>query len=138
MLFRSLMETFIQAGGRHKDAGLDFDELGVGEVVDLLDRANMEAVIADFGNRNQQEDPVIHFYEVFLDSYDRELKVQKGVFYTPYPVVKHIVQSLHEQLQIQFGLEDGLADTSTWGDMVKRWPNLMPSLDESEIGRAPV
>lgn len=51
-------------------AGLDFDELGVSEVVDLLDAAKMEAVVRDFGDRNPQEDPVIHFYEHFLAAYD--------------------------------------------------------------------
>jgi len=33
----------------------------VSEVVQLLDDANMEAVVLDFGDKNPQEDPVIHF-----------------------------------------------------------------------------
>ena len=66
---RELMETFLKVGGRRGKAGgpgIDFDELGVSEVVELLDDANMEAVVRDFGDRNPQEDPVIHFYELFL------------------------------------------------------------------------
>ena len=39
--------------------GIDFDELGVAEVVELLDNANMEAVVRDFGDRNPREDPVL-------------------------------------------------------------------------------
>lgn len=120
---KELLETFLHVGGRRGKAGgkgLDFDELGVNEVVELLDDANMEAVVRDFGDRNPQEDPVIHFYEHFLAAYNKKLKVQRGVFYTPKPVVSYIVRSVHELLQTEFGLEDGLASTVTWGEMLAR------------------
>lgn len=124
---KELMETFIKVGGRRGTAGgpgIDFDELGVSEVVELLDQANMEAVVRDFGDRNPQEDPVIHFYEHFLAAYDKKQKVSRGVFYTPRPVVSYIVRSVDELLRTEFGLEDGLADTATWGEMVKRHKDL--------------
>jgi hypothetical protein len=120
---RELMETFLKVGGRRGKAGgpgIDFDELGVSEVVELLDDANMEAVVRDFGDRNPQEDPVIHFYELFLKEYDAKKRMQRGVFYTPRPVVSYIVRSVDELLRTEFGLEDGLADTSTWAEMTKR------------------
>ena len=124
---RDLMETFLQVGGRRGKAGgpgIDFDELGVSEVVDLLDDANMEAVVLDFGDRNPQEDPVIHFYELFLKEYDAKKRMQRGVFYTPRPVVSYIVRSVDELLRTEFGLADGLADTTTWGEMAKRHKDL--------------
>jgi predicted helicase len=124
---KELMETFLHAGGRRGKAGgqgIDFDELGVSEVVALLDTANMEAVIRDFGDRNPQEDPVIHFYEHFLAAYDKKQKVSRGVFYTPRPIVSYIVRSVDELLRTEFGLEDGLADTATWADMTRRVENL--------------
>ncbi len=117
---RELMETFLKVGGRRGKAGgpgIDFDELGVSEVVELLDDANMEAVVRDFGDRNPQEDPVIHFYELFLKEYDAKKRMQRGVFYTPRPVVSYIVRSVDELLRTEFGLADGLADTTTWGEM---------------------
>jgi len=120
---RELMETFLKVGGRRGKAGepgIDFDELGVSEVVELLDDANMEAVVRDFGDRNPQEDPVIHFYELFLKEYDAKKRMQRGVFYTPRPVVSYIVRSVDELLRTEFGLADGLADTTTWGEMVQR------------------
>ena len=119
---KELMETFLGVGGRRGQAGgpgIDFDELGVSEVVELLDQANMEAVVRDFGDRNPQEDPVIHFYEHFLAAYDKEQKVSRGVFYTPRPVVSYIVRSVDELLHTEFGLTDGLADTTTWGEMAR-------------------
>jgi len=124
---RELMETFLKVGGRRGKAGgpgIDFDELGVSEVQDLLERANMNAVLADFGDRNQQEDPVMHFFEGFLQAYDAKIKKGRGVFYTPHPVVSYIVRSVHELLQTEFGLVDGLADTTTWGEMCKSHKNL--------------
>ena len=124
---RELMETFLRVGGRRSGAGgpgIDFDELGVSEVVELLDRAKMEAVVRDFGDRNPQEDPVIHFYEHFLAAYDKKQKVSRGVFYTPSPVVSYIVRSVDELLRTELGLQDGLADTTTWGEMAKRHEDL--------------
>ena len=124
---RELMEAFLKVGGRRGKAGgpgIDFDELGVSEVVELLDQANMEAVVRDFGDRNPQEDPVIHFYEHFLAAYDKTQKVSRGVFYTPRPVVSYIVRSVDDLLRTEFGLEDGFADVSTWGEMTKRHTTL--------------
>ncbi len=120
---RELMETFLHVGGRRGKAGgpgIDFDELGVSDVLDLLDQANMEAVVRDFGDRNPQEDPVLHFYEHFLAAYDKRQKVSRGVFYTPRPVVSYIVRSVDELLRTEFGLEDGLADVTTWGEMAEQ------------------
>ena len=124
---KELLETFLHVGGRRGKSGgpgIDFDELGVSEVVELLDEANMDAVVRDFGDRNPQEDPVIHFYEHFLAAYDKKQKVSRGVFYTPRPVVSYIVRSVDELLRTEFDLEDGLADTTTWGEMAKRHKDL--------------
>ena len=123
---RDLLASFLKAGGRRGAGGLDldFDELGVSEVVELLNDAIMEDVVRDFGDRNPQEDPVIHFYEHFLADYDKKKKVERGVFYTPRPVVSFIVRSVDELLRTEFGLSDGLADTTTWGAMAERHEDL--------------
>lgn len=129
---KEMLQSFLKAGGRKNK--LDFDELGIQEVVDLLNdpHTHLDAVLRDFGNKRRGEDPVIHFYEHFLSAYNKKLKVQRGVFYTPQPVVSYIVRSVHELLQTEFGLEDGLADTTTWGEMLKKHPDmkLPPLTDE--------
>ena len=121
---RDVLVELLQRGGRK--GGLDFDELGMHDVVEFLnsEQTDLPAILRDFGNKTRSEDPVIHFYEHFLAKYDKDLKVQRGVFYTPQPVVSYIVRSAHELLQAEFGLVDGLADTATWGDMLKRRPGL--------------
>lgn len=112
-----LLGQFLALGGRKR--GMNFDELGINDVVELLrdPKTDLVAVRNDFGNAVQRDDPVIHFYEHFVAAYDKKLKVQRGVFYTPRPVVSYIVRSVHELLQTEFGLEHGLADTTTWGEM---------------------
>lgn len=121
---KEMLQTFLQAGGRK--GGINFDELGIQDVVELLrgQETDLPAVLRDFGNKTQGEDPVIHFYEHFLAAYDKKLKIQRGVFYTPKPVVSYIVRSVHELLQTEFGLVDGLADTTTWREMAQRHPDL--------------
>lgn len=97
----------------------------VDDIADLLDRIN---VIFVFGagdkESDQATDTVIHFYEPFLAAYDNELRNKRGVFFTPRPAVSYIVRSVHEFLQTEFGLKDGLASTDTWGDVQKRMPDL--------------
>jgi hypothetical protein len=121
---KEMLQTFLQAGGRQ--GGINFDELGIQDVVELLrgEETDLPAILRDFGNKTQGEDPVIHFYEHFLASYDKQIKVRRGVFNTPQPVVSYIVRSVHELLQTEFGIEDGLASTVTWGEMAGRLPGL--------------
>jgi len=128
---KEILQEFLLAGGRK--GKLDFDELGVQDVAELLrgDDTDLPAVIRDFGNQTRGEDPVIHFYEHFLAAYDKAQKKQRGVFYTPQPVVSYIVRSVHELLQTEFGLPDGLADTTTWGEMLKKHPGMkLPMLTD--------
>lgn len=95
-------------------AALD-DEPFAGFVEDLiktLDHADMGRVMEDFGKRNRRRDPVVHFYETFLQAYDPKLRELRGVYYTPEPVVNYIVQSIDRLLKDKFGIKAGLADHS--------------------------
>jgi hypothetical protein len=136
---KEMLQTFLHAGGRK--GGIDFDELGVQDVVDLLrgDETDLPAILRDFGNKKPGEDPVIHFYEHFLNAYNKALKIQRGVFYTPQPVVSYIVRSVHKLLQTDFGLEHGLADTTTWGEMIKKHPELkLPTTFDDKNKEQPI
>lgn len=115
-----LLSSFLTAVGRDGSARLDFDVLGIGDLVELLNTANIDAVLADFDKTG--DDPVIHFYEGFLAAYDKAMKAQRGVFYTPKPLVGFIVRSVDEVLRTEFGLANGLADTTSWGEFVVSHP----------------
>lgn len=82
------------------------------DLVSLLNRANFDEILADFGKRTRTEDPVVHFYETFLATYDPKLRESRGVYYTPEPVVQFIVRSVDEILKTRFNKPWGLADES--------------------------
>lgn len=96
-------------------AGADLDDRiswAVDDLADLLEKADMSAVLADFGKATRQEDPVVHFYETFLRAYDPKMREARGVYYTPEPVVDYIVRSVDAILKKDFSLPAGLADNS--------------------------
>ncbi len=95
--------------------GVDLDERLVWVVehlVTVLNHADIGAILVDFGKRTRQEDPVVHFYETFLQHYDPSMREMRGVYYTPEPVVSYIVRSVDLLLKQQFKLRSGLADSS--------------------------
>ena len=83
----------------------------VGDIVDVLAHTDINAVLADFGKRTRQDDPVVHFYETFLAAYDPKLRESRGVYYTPQPAVSYIVRSIDLLLK-RFRLTGGLADAT--------------------------
>ena len=105
---------------------MNFDELGLNDLLSILNEKNIDSIVEQFGRQTGggTEDPIIHFYESFLSEYDKKEKVQKGVFYTPKPVVSFIVRSVHEMIINEYGLEDGLADISTWAETVIKNPGM--------------
>lgn len=84
----------------------------VDDLAYLLNRADIDSILENFGKRTRQEDPVVHFYETFLAHYDQKMREARGVYYTPEPVVSYIVRSVDHILKTDFGLPDGLADSS--------------------------
>jgi len=96
-------------------AGYDLDERIdwiVDALADLFRATDVAALLRDFGKSTQQTDPIIHFYETFLAEFDPKLRKSRGVWYTPEPVVNFIVRAVDDILKTEFGLKDGLADTS--------------------------
>jgi predicted helicase len=96
-------------------AGFDLDERIVWIVdalADIFRATDVAALLNNFGKSTQQNDPIIHFYETFLSEYDPKLRKARGVWYTPEPVVKFIVRAVDDILKTEFGLSEGLADTS--------------------------
>ena len=96
-------------------AGYDIDErikTTVDNLAEVFRATNVEALLKNLGNSTYNNDPIIHFYETFLAEYDPKLRKSRGVWYTPEPVVKFIVRVVDDLLKSEFGLKDGLADTS--------------------------
>ncbi len=97
-------------------AGYDLDDRIawlVDDLAQVLAQADMEAVLKNFGKRSAREDPVVHFYETFLEQYDDKIREIRGVYYTPEPVVSYIVHSIDHLLKTRFDKPLGLADEKT-------------------------
>lgn len=103
-------------------AGYDLDDRIkwlVDDLADIFRATDIRELLKDFGKATQQTDPIIHFYEDFLAEYDPKLRKSRGVWYTPEPVVKFIVRAVDDILKQEFGLAEGLADTSKIKTKVK-------------------
>ena len=96
-------------------AGVNIDERikpTVDNLVEVFRATDVAVMLKDFGKTTQTQDPIIHFYETFLAEYNPKLRKQRGVWYTPEPVVQFIVRAVDDILKSEFDLADGIADTS--------------------------
>lgn len=73
---------------------------------------SLHGLLKDFGNSTARNDLSLHFYETFLAAYTPAKRKARGAWYTPEPVVNFIVRAVDYVLKAEFGLPDGLADTS--------------------------
>lgn len=96
-------------------AGPDLDERIkwiIDDLANVFQAANVKKIMEGFGKLTGRNDPFLHFYETFLSAYNPAKRKARGVWYTPEPVVNFIVRAVDNVLQTEFGLADGLADTS--------------------------
>lgn len=84
----------------------------VDELAEVFQATDLQILFENFGSFTQRNDPFIHFYETFLAKYNPAKRKARGVWYTPEPVVNFIVRAVDDVLKEEFGLADGLADTS--------------------------
>jgi hypothetical protein len=84
----------------------------VDDLVQVMRASDPHSLFRDFGKFTARNDPFVHFYEDFLAAYNPKKRKSRGVWYTPEPVVDFIVRAVDDVLKTEFGLTDGLADTS--------------------------
>ena len=102
-------------------AGSSFDnriEYIVNELCEEFNHADVKEIIHKYyktdllGKVHESKDPIIHFYEDFLQEYDSTERKKMGVFYTPLAVVRFIIRAVDDILKKEFDLPQGLADNS--------------------------
>lgn len=81
----------------------------IDDIADILFNTDIQKILHRFYTEGKGRDPIVHFYETFLSEYDPKLREKRGVYYTPEPVVRYIVRSIHSLLKSHFALSDGLA-----------------------------
>ncbi|MBR4022533.1 MAG: DNA methyltransferase [Ruminococcus sp.] len=116
---KTLIKSCFEKDGGNK---IFFDELELAEIIKLLDNTNISNILEHFNRHTGggREDTVIYFYEDFLSEYEHDTKKRRGVYYTPWPVVKFMVRAVDDILKTEFGFKDGLADTATKVVNIKR------------------
>ncbi len=91
------------------------------EIIAIINHIDIAAIIHDLNKLSQKDllgeyiykDPYLHLYEDFLKEYDESLREVRGVYYTPAPVVKFIIDSIDLTLQKDFnkqGLQSAITD----------------------------
>jgi hypothetical protein len=101
-------------------SALDLEGIGLEQLVADLRESNVEAILDQFGASARGGDPVIHFYEEFLERYDRKMRADAGAFYTPQPVVEFMTRTVDVILRERLHLAAGLADGATWAEVANR------------------
>ena len=69
-------------------AGFNLDSRtawAVDDLADMLAKADLGAILTDFGKATRHEDPVVHFYETFLAAYDPVCARRVGCTTRPSP-----------------------------------------------------
>ncbi|MGL5982729.1 MAG: type ISP restriction/modification enzyme [Cetobacterium sp.] len=84
----------------------------VDALAEIFRATDIKELLKDFGKTTEMNDPIIHFYEIFLIEYDPKLRKSRGVWYTPPSIVNFIIRSVDELLRKDFNLELGIADYS--------------------------
>ncbi|MDY0152133.1 MAG: N-6 DNA methylase, partial [Candidatus Cloacimonas sp.] len=87
-------------------------EVLIDDIAEILCVTDIKKILHVYYKEGKGSDPIIHFYETFLSEYDPNLREKRGVYYTPEPVVRYIVKSIHNILKSHFNLKDGLADSA--------------------------
>ena len=79
--------------------------IGFGVMLDTVNSFAPEILAAEPGKR----DPILYFYEYFLETFDPAARERFGVYYTPVEVVQYMVSALDRALRVRLRTQ-GLRD----------------------------
>jgi len=81
----------------------------IDDIAGVLAVTDVKLILEQYYKSGKGSDPIIHFYETFLEKYDPRTREKRGVYYTPEPVVDFMVRSVNIILKEKFGISAGLA-----------------------------
>ncbi len=81
----------------------------IDDIAQVLRVADITRILRQYDRQGRGNDPIMHFYETFLAEYSPEVRERRGVYYTPQPVVRYIIDAVHRVLQTRFDRPEGLA-----------------------------
>jgi len=74
----------------------------IDDLIKIFLHCNVKEILENHGKSTQRTDPIMHFYETFLDEYNPKLRKARGVYYTPDAVVSFIVRGIDYLLKNEF------------------------------------
>lgn len=84
----------------------------IDDISEVLAITDVKNLLGQYFREGKGADPIVYFYETFLDNYDRKTRKKRGVYYTPEPVVSYIIRSLNKILKDCFNRQYGFASES--------------------------
>ena len=88
------------------------ETIGINEFLKYLNRYDLKTLITEFFKDRKIANPLIHLYGLFLSKYDPRKQIERGVYYTPDPIVSFIIKSVDLLLKKYLKLKSGLNDPS--------------------------
>lgn len=82
----------------------------IDDISEILEATDIKIILRQYQQEKKGDDPIIHFYETFLETYDDRLRKTRGVYYTPEPVVSYIVRAVNDILKTHFNKPLGFCD----------------------------
>lgn len=106
-LLKALLIEYFSSSAETK-----YDEFDVSSIIATLNSTDIGSILADFNRQTGlgKEDPIVYFYEKFLDYYEKEEKKRRGVYYTPMPTVNFMVRAVSHLLKNRFAVSQGYLD----------------------------
>lgn len=88
--------------------------LGLIEVLDWTADTLNRIEKGIFFNKFEESEAVLYFYEPFLEAFDKELRKNLGVWYTPKEIVQYMVEKVDRTLRRELHIKRGLADENVY------------------------
>ena len=84
----------------------------ISRVVEMMANTDIITILDKFAKKQTTASAIVEFYETFLDKFDRKLRADMGVWYTPQPIVSFIIRQIDLILQNVFNIKEGIIDTT--------------------------
>ena len=84
----------------------------ISRVVEMMANTDIITILDKFAKKQTTASAIVEFYETFLDKFDRKLRADMGVWYTPQPIVSFIIRQIDLILQNVFNIKGGIIDTT--------------------------
>jgi hypothetical protein len=112
------------------------------QIINQLNNTDLVKIRDSFFADDTKTDPILYFYEDFLNEIDSDRKKKRGVYYTPKPLVDFIVGGVDYLLENKLHLKQGLTNnkvklldpaTGTGTFLVSSLENIIAKIN-SELG----